>query len=589
MANFWISLCLRFKRLLFILLVTIIALGPVFCAADESHLQAKMPDKVTPPILPPQSIIQEKVVTKERPLPKKRLSTIIVDNYYPYTFLNQQGTPDGYSVDLIKAVSKVMGLEIDIHGGPWDQAIKALETGQIDLLPMMAYSQERDKLFDFSVPHTISYDAVFVLKKHSAIKSIKDLMGKRIIVMRDDAAHQYLVSKGLATTDRLVLTDSLPDALRLLAAGKGDAALMPKLVGLVNLKKLGLSNIEQSPVVIDDYTRPFSFSVRKGNKALLDRLSDGLSIVKATGEYDQIHSKWFGVVESSEKIMQSVIRYILLTIAAIGGVALFFVVWFLSIRKQVTLRTRELQQEIGERKKAEELLRESEEQLRMLVQTSPVAIAISDLEQNNVLVNKKFVELFGYTLEDIPSVEDWWLLAYPDEEYREAIKSEWNKRVDQAIICHGEIEPMEAKVRCRDGTNRDIEFRLSATGEKNFVTFTDLTDHRRAEEGRLAYLQFLEKLGLIDRAIRQASNVEQMLWDVIKTVYSIFDCDRVWLFYPGDPDSPTFKVPVEYTRPEYPGAAALNMELPMPLSMAQDIRECLASENPVTFTHHNER
>lgn len=51
--------------------------------------------------------------------PEKHLSTIIVDNYYPYTFLNEHGLPDGFSVDLIRAVTKVMGLEIDIHTGSW--------------------------------------------------------------------------------------------------------------------------------------------------------------------------------------------------------------------------------------------------------------------------------------------------------------------------------------------------------------------------------------------------------------------------------------------------------------------------------------
>ena len=58
----------------------------------------------------------------------------------------------------------------------------------------------------------------------------------------------------------------------------------------------------------------------------------------------------------------------------------------------------------------------------------------------------------------------------------------------------------------------------------------------------------------IDRAVRQASDLEQMMRDVIENVYSIFNCDRAWLLYPCDPDSPSFQVPVECNRPEYPGA-----------------------------------
>ena len=89
----------------------------------------------------------------------KPLKTIIVDNHYPYTFANQQGQPDGFSVDLMKAVTQVMGLELEIKIDTWELAMDALETGEIDFLPMMASSKKRDLSFDFSVPHTVAYDA----------------------------------------------------------------------------------------------------------------------------------------------------------------------------------------------------------------------------------------------------------------------------------------------------------------------------------------------------------------------------------------------------------------------------------------------
>ncbi|WP_158406078.1 transporter substrate-binding domain-containing protein [Desulfobacula toluolica] len=95
---------------------------------------------------------------------KKRLQTIIVDNYYPYSFVNEAGQLDGFSVDLIKAVIKAMYLELDIQVDDWDKAQDSLKIGAIDLLPMMAYSKVRDQYFDFSVPHTIAFDAFFTRK-----------------------------------------------------------------------------------------------------------------------------------------------------------------------------------------------------------------------------------------------------------------------------------------------------------------------------------------------------------------------------------------------------------------------------------------
>lgn len=246
----------------------------------------------------------------DMPVHKKVLKTIIVDNYHPYTFVNQNGDPDGFSVDLIKAVTQEMGLELDIDVDSWDLARNALKDGDIDVLPMMAYSKERDQVFDFSVPHTIAYDAFFTRKDASKIRSLDDLRGKKIIVMKGDQAHDYLLSVGLIGPEQLILTDSLPDSLRLLSSGKGDTALMPKLVGLIVAKNMKLNNLQLSPIVLDAYNRPFSFAVVEGNQSLLERLSQGLSIIKTSNQYSNIYTKWFGALEPRGLSLITVLKYI---------------------------------------------------------------------------------------------------------------------------------------------------------------------------------------------------------------------------------------------------------------------------------------
>jgi ABC-type amino acid transport substrate-binding protein len=163
----------------------------------------------------------------------QQLQTIIVDNYQPYTFQNEKGEADGFSVDIVKAVSMVMDIDLKIRTDTWQQAMKELEQGTIDLLPMMAYSEERDKLFDFSVPHTIAYDTIFFKSGRADISSVKDLAGKTVVVMNKDAAHSYLLSSGLSENLHIQLVDTLPEALRLISSGQFDAAIMPKLVGMV--------------------------------------------------------------------------------------------------------------------------------------------------------------------------------------------------------------------------------------------------------------------------------------------------------------------------------------------------------------------
>ena len=113
---------------------------------------------------------------------------------------------------------------------------------------------------------------------------------------------------------------------------------------------------------------------------------------------------------------------------------------------------------------------------------SPVPMVVTrGPKGRNELFNNRFTELFGYTLEDVPDEDHWWPLAYPDEEYRETIKGEWQRRVKKAIIEKIDIEPLEASVRCRDGSYRNIEFHFASIGDSNLIKFVDLTDRRRAE------------------------------------------------------------------------------------------------------------
>ncbi len=60
----------------------------------------------------------------------QRLKTIIVDNYHPYTFLNDKGQPDGFSVEIARAVAKAMDLELEIRVDTWDAGNERLRSGQ---------------------------------------------------------------------------------------------------------------------------------------------------------------------------------------------------------------------------------------------------------------------------------------------------------------------------------------------------------------------------------------------------------------------------------------------------------------------------
>ena len=74
-------------------------------------------------------------------------------DYPPFALVQPDGTADGFSVDLLKNVVRKVGLKVDIKVAPWHEIKQNLIDGKLDVLPLVSYSSERDKIFDFTVPY----------------------------------------------------------------------------------------------------------------------------------------------------------------------------------------------------------------------------------------------------------------------------------------------------------------------------------------------------------------------------------------------------------------------------------------------------
>jgi len=170
--------------------------------------------------------------------------------------------------------------------------------------------------------------------------------------------------------------------------------------------------------------------------------------------------------------------------------------------------------------------RSSEEYSRNLVLGSPVAMIVSrGPRRENELVNRKFTELFGYTIEDMPDEATWWTLSFPEQAYREQVKAEWNRRLESTAIEPKSLEPMEASVRCKDGLRRHVEFHVASMGDSNLVTFVDLTERRQVE---IALRESEERFRLV------ANTAPVMIW-MAGTDKMCNYFNQPWLEFTGRP------------------------------------------------------
>ncbi|WP_236026510.1 transporter substrate-binding domain-containing protein [Geomonas azotofigens] len=280
-------------------------------------------------------------------------------NYPPYEFVDHDGKPAGFNVELTRAIAEVMGFKVEISLGPWDGMRRALEQGDVDILQGMAFSQERTSEVDFSTPHALLFQSIWIRRDDRRIKSIEDVRGKEVIVMKNSIMHDFM--KGFDPKARLILTDTLAEALRLLNQGRGDCALVSRLTGMYLEKEMGLKRIV--PVAEPIMTQAYGYAVKKGNAEVLARFNEGLAILKRSGQFQEIHNKWLGVMEQQPVSWGRVVRYVTLVslplLLILGGT----VVWSRTLQKRVAQRTEELAREVAEKQAALEKLRMHQDQL----------------------------------------------------------------------------------------------------------------------------------------------------------------------------------------------------------------------------------
>ncbi|MDP2039513.1 MAG: PAS domain S-box protein [Ignavibacteria bacterium] len=239
-----------------------------------------------------------------------------------------------------------------------------------------------------------------------------------------------------------------------------------------------------------------------------------------------------------------------------------------------------------ERNKAEHLLRLSEEKYRGIVATAYEGIWVLNEFLCTDFVNDRLTEMLGYSAEEMIGKKIESFLFMGD------ITAHSEK---MEVRSQGVAEQYERRWRRKDGlpiwtiVSAKPIFDSGGRFNGSFAMITDITERKLAEEERKEHIRFLESLAQVDQAIKQETDVEKMLWNIVKTAFSVFECDRAWLVYPCDPNALSFSVPVEVNRSEYPGANVKGIEVPMTPDLAMNLRDALESDDPVTYIIGTER
>lgn len=127
-------------------------------------------------------------------------------------------------------------------------------------------------------------------------------------------------------------------------------------------------------------------------------------------------------------------------------------------------------------------LSEAEARFRKLFDVAPVPLCFVNKDGVLTDFNNRFVQTFGYTHEEVPTLKEWWLLAYPDPHYRQEVIATWEAAVLKAAAEKTDIEPIEYRVTCKSGEVRIMVISGITVDNDVLASFFDVTSRLKSEE-----------------------------------------------------------------------------------------------------------
>lgn len=401
----------------------------------------------------------------------------------PKVISNAQHPLGGIFGELLEEIAQAEGWQLHRVPCQWQECLQALQDGRIDLMPDVAWSEERSRVMDFhATPVLYSWSQLYS-RKSQAAQSLLDLQGARIAVLQGSVQQHYLAEQlaAFAVQAELVPVASLQEGFSLARDGQVDAAVANFQYGNYRARDYQLHS---TPIMFMP-ARLFYASAKGRQAGVLNAIEARLRQWQAMEDspYTRILQRWTG--STPQPLIPPLLWWLLASLAALLLVSLAASAW---LRQQVREKTRHLQA--------------SEERLNTILDTVEACIYIKDRQGRYQYANRKIAELYGMAQATILGLDD---SAFFDSHTAAQLRDN-----DRRVLLDGQRIELEENL-CMPGDSRvhvylTVKLPLrNAQGEVIGLCgiSTDISEHKQnqAQIHRLAFYDALT--GLPNRRLLQ--------------------------------------------------------------------------------------
>ncbi|MBU2451985.1 MAG: transporter substrate-binding domain-containing protein, partial [Proteobacteria bacterium] len=341
-----------------------------------------------------------------------------VPNYPPVEFIDAHGTHKGITADYLSLIEEKIGMKFDkIYINFWNEIIESAKSGKIDVLGNLQNTTQRSEYLSFTPPYITIPNVIIVQKQGKNKIDLAEMAGMRIAVVKGYASIPFIQKK----QPKIIIhsVDSDEKGLKMVSFGQIDGMITDLSVASFIIDKFGINNLKVAGNI--NFNWEMCIGVRKDQPVLLAILKKALASID-TSERRKIYKKWIHYETHPSFNWMPVFVFFL---AALLIVALVLV-WNVSLKRQVKKHMAKLKEELGERKRMELELRQSEDEFRLIFEHSPLANVHLDKTGVITACNENLCKILGSSKDQIIGFNT--LLSLTDKKMRAAITTAFEGR-----------------------------------------------------------------------------------------------------------------------------------------------------------------
>ena len=221
---------------------------------------------------------------------KKPLRVATNATFVPFEFKENDQSKEyqGFEMDLLRAIAKEMGRDVEINNIAFSGIIPILQQGDMDIAAAgMTVTKERAQKVNFSAPFYES-KLVVLTPNDSGIDSADAIAGKQVAVQIGTTGAQYAENQGYTVKQ----FDNNSDVIMELQVGGSPAAILDKPVADYCLTQDGKGKFKviDIPNTKSEY---LAFAFNKKDTELMNQVNDAMVKLKEKGEFQKLYKKWF--------------------------------------------------------------------------------------------------------------------------------------------------------------------------------------------------------------------------------------------------------------------------------------------------------